>query len=166
MSQQVDELTNDVQDDDLDRDVLEAFRRQDEALLLLDRLRSEEPYLCGPPGGSDKGIPAERRRHRRWSPPAGVVLELHDGRTWHMLPCCDIGVGGARTDHLPAWANGPTPVRLRIPYCGSVIALADVMWCEENVCRAGIRFEFLDEEERTRWCEGLVEALLAGQAIG
>lgn len=148
--------------DEIDRDVEAALRRQDEALALLERLRAAEPFA----GGSDVHPHDERRGFRRWATPSGVTLELHDGKCWHRLHCPDIGVGGARTDRLPAWADGPTPVRVKALGHAAVIALADVMWRDTATGMAGLRFEFQDAEERDYWTESLVDALLSSHAVG
>jgi hypothetical protein len=140
-------------------DVEAILHRQDEALALLERLRAEEPPVRVRPqaGGG-------RRDFRRWPTPTGVTVEMHDGLRWHPAECLDMGIGGARVGHLPAWVEGPVPARLRAPGVGGVIALVDVMW-KDREGRAGLRFEFQDEEERDLWSGALIDALLANHAL-
>jgi len=160
MSQDFDNLKDFAFDDDVEV----ALRRQDEALSLLERLRTEEPFLQA--GDGDEQAPDARRGFRRWVTPPGVTVELHDGDDWCRIDCSDLGVGGARTNDLPKWANGPTPTRLKAFGHAAVIALADVMWRDGKSGKAGLRFEFQDEAERDYWTSGLVDALLARHAVG
>ncbi|MBC8102803.1 MAG: PilZ domain-containing protein [Cytophagales bacterium] len=157
MSHEFDEVSN----FEIDSETEAALRRQDEALLLLERLRSEEPF-----GFSNaKKIPGqERRDFRRWAMPPGITIEMHDGTRWCKINCSDVGVGGARTDFLPSWADGPTPVRLK-GAAGAVIVLSDIMWHGTSANQAGIRFEFLDDEERDFWSGTLIDALLARHSL-
>jgi len=46
--------------------------------------------------------------------------------------------------------GGPAPARLKAPGITGVLALADVMWRDKEG-RAGVRFEFHDDEERDLW---------------
>ena len=147
----------------LSDEVEEALRRQDEALALLERLRSEEPFLT-PKGDS---IGGGRRDFRRWPTPPGVTVEMHDGLRWHLLQCGDMGVGGARASEMPAWVQGPVPGRLKAPgMAGAVLVLTDVMWQDAREHKAGVRFEFQDAEEREQWSDALIDALLARHALG
>jgi hypothetical protein len=146
----------------LDADVEEALRLQDEALALLERLRAEEPYHDT---GHLDHLGGGRRDFRRWPPPEGVTLELHDGLDWHQADVLDLAVGGARLNHLPEWMKGPAPARLKAPAMPAVLVLVDVMWRDKQG-RAGIRFEFTDNEERDLWSGGLIDALLARHALG
>ena len=124
-------------------DVMAALERQDAALALLERLRAEEPLLK-PRAQAGGG----RRDFRRWPIPTGVAVELHDGLRWQKVDCMDMGVGGARLGHLPDWMSGPAPARLKAPGISGVLALADVMWRDKEG-RAGVRFEFHDDENAT-----------------
>jgi len=144
---------------DIPTDIEAILRRQDEALVLLERLRAEEPlaHARQQAGGG-------RRDFRRWPTPPGVTVEMHDGLKWQAAECLDMGVGGARLGRLPAWVEGPIPARLRAPGVGGVIVLADVMW-KDREGRAGLRFEFQDDEERDLWSGALIDALLAGHAL-
>ena len=146
----------------LEADVEAILNRQDEAMALLERLRLADPVgsrrLVGAGGG--------RRDFRRWPTPDGLTLELHDGIRWHAADCLDLGVGGGRVRNLPDWANGPTPVRLTEGRQGTVLALADVMWHDTHAGTSGIRFEFVDAEEREVWAGLLIDALLARYSLG
>jgi hypothetical protein len=93
-----------------------------------------------------------------------VSLELHDSAGWKPADVMDMGVGGARLNKLPSFADGPTPARLKSPSSQAVLVLCDVMW-KDNDGRAGIRFEFRDEDERDNWSGGLIDALLARHAV-
>jgi len=156
---------NDEQDFEMSDDVEAALRRQDEALALLDRLRAAEPYRNALPEGTGGG----RRDFRRWPTPDGVTLELHDGERWSLGDCLDMGVGGARMASLPVWAEGPVPARLQAPELpNAVLVLADIMWRDGvgGKGKAGLRFEFQDDEERDAWSGALIDALLARHALG
>ena len=104
-------------------DVEDALRRQDEALALLERLRIAEPAVApeAHPGGG-------RREARRWTAPKSVTVELHDGLTWRAVTCSDLGIGGARLTAVPAWLEGPAPIRLRGVSGPAILALADLVW--------------------------------------
>lgn len=158
MSQEFDE----VSEFDVESEVEAALRRQDEALILLDRLRAEEPF-----GHSrvKQKTGDERRDFRRWETPPGITIEMHDGSRWCKIDCADVGVGGARTDHLPKWAFGPTPTRLGGEGVGTILVLSDVMWRGRKAGQAGIRFEFVDEDERDFWSGTLIDALLVRHAL-
>ena len=142
-------------------DVEEALRRQDEALALLERLRIAEPAVAAEahPGGG-------RREARRWTAPKSVTVELHDGLTWRAVTCSDLGIGGARLTTLPAWLEGPAPIRLRGASGPAVLGLADLMWRDAKMGSAGLQFEFGDPEERDQWTVVLIDALLARYALG
>ncbi|MDX1933640.1 MAG: PilZ domain-containing protein [Capsulimonadales bacterium] len=140
-------------------DVEEALLRQDEALALLERLRAEEPVAR-----KKSQVGGGRRDFRRWPTPPGVTVEFHNGERWHAMDCLDMGTGGARLGQLPDWVRGPVPARLKAPGLVSVITLADVMW-RDREGKAGLRFEFLDDEERELWAAALIDALLAGHAL-
>lgn len=142
-------------------EVEQALLRQDQALMLLARLRAAEPYLR--PARDASG--SRRREFRRWPLPEGVQIELHDGQRWRRAECLDLGPGGARLLSLPAWMEGPVPARLTTPTTPSVIVLADTMWKEAATGHAGIRFEFQDDEEREVWSGGLIDALLVRHAV-
>jgi CTP:molybdopterin cytidylyltransferase MocA len=144
---------------DVPEDVEEALQRQDEAIALLERLRAEEPVAR-----KKSLVGGGRRDFRRWPTPPGVTVEIHNGTRWTDVDCLDMGTGGARVDKLPAWVLGPVPARLKAPGLVSVITLADVMW-RDHEGRAGLRFEFLDEEERELWSGALIDALLARHAL-
>lgn len=147
--------------DEIPDEVEEALRLQDEALALLERLRSEEPYAK--PAVKDEG--GGRRDFRRWPMPAGVSVELHDGLQWRPIDCIDMGVGGARIANLPGWVVGPAPARLKAPGLGgAILVLSDVMWKDVRDHKAGLRFEFSDLEERDLWSGALIDALLAQYA--
>lgn len=147
---------------DVEADVEAILNRQDEAMALLERLRLAEPI--GARRGAEAG--GGRREGRRWPLPDGVTLELHDGIRWHTADCLDLGIGGGRVRHLPDWANGPTPVRLKAGRLGSVLALSDVMWHDSHSETSGLRFEFLGGEEREGWAGLLVDSLLARYSVG
>lgn len=158
-------------------DVEEVLRRQDAAMELLVRLRREEPFRLARPatdgGASGKG----RRDFRRWPMPPNIMVERHDGTSWNRLSCLDIGVGGVRvaTDAEDEADDGPFPIRLRLQRLettpqsdDSVIVLGDVMWRSGKAgadWQAGVRFEFLDNEERDFWNGVLIDALLTTQAL-
>lgn len=147
--------------DAIDADVEEALRLQDEAMALLERLRSEEPYRDA---DQSDHLGGGRRDFRRWPPPEGVTLELHDGLKWHGADVLDLGMGGARLNRLPRWLRGPVPARLKAPAMPALLVLADVMW-RDREGKAGLRFEFTDDEEREQWSGGLIDALLARHAL-
>jgi hypothetical protein len=142
-------------------DLEEILRRQDEAMALLGRLRRAEP-IGGKPGDPAGG---GRRDFRRWPSPPGVTIDLHDGEGWHTADCSDMGVGGARLNHLPDWANGPTPARLKGPTATAVLVLTDIMWRDADAGTAGLHFEFYDQEERDLWADVLIDALLAQYSL-
>ena len=147
-----------MKDDD---DVETILLRQEEAMLLLERLRVAEPAsMLHVQGG------AGRREARRWPTPDGVSLELHDGEQWRFADCVNLGIGGALVDHLPQWIRGPVPARLKTIAPGAVLVLADVMWRDQKAGVAGVRFEFQDEEERDLWADLLVDSLLAKYSVG
>ena len=150
------------QDMELEADVEAILNRQDEALALLERLRLAEPVGTRRAAGMGGG----RRELRRWPTPDGVTLELHDGIRWHVTDCLDLGIGGARVQAVPDWANGPTPARLKADRAGAVLALADVMWHDSHSETFGLRFEFMDHEEQDAWAGLLVDALLARYSLG
>ena len=60
--------------------------------------------------------------------------------------------------------KGPSPARLKAAAMPSLLVLADVMW-RDREGKAGVRFEFADEEERDQWSGGLIDALLARHAL-
>lgn len=141
-------------------DIESILRRQDEALALLDRLRSLEPLVqpkTAPIGGG-------RRDFRRWPLPPGVALELHDGERWRAMTVTDLGVGGVRLHSVPGWVEGPLPARLTTPTTPPTLVLADIMW-RDGKDKLGLRFEFTDNEERDLWSGGLIDALLARHAV-
>lgn len=140
-------------------DVEAALDRQDAALSLLERLRAEQPLLR-----PRAAVGGGRRDFRRWPTPAGVSLELHDGLRWHDTSCLDMGVGGVRLNQVPAWVQGPVPARLKAPGLPGILVLADIMW-KDREGRAGLRFEFHDEDERDAWSGALIDALLARHAL-
>jgi hypothetical protein len=154
----VSNLSNDIEFE-LPADVEEALERQDAALQLLERLRAEEP-LAKPRSAIGGG----RRDFRRWPTPPGVTLEAHNGKRWSPLSCLDMGVGGVRLEKLPTWVQGPVPARLKAPGITGILVLADIMW-KDREGRAGLRFEFHDEEERELWSGALIDALLARHAL-
>lgn len=139
-------------------EVAEALRLQDEAMLLLDRLRTEEPYRRKKTDASGD----KRRAFRRWPVPDGISVELHNGERWITVEVKDIGVGGAHIAQLPEWMEGPAPVRLKAPSVTGILGLADIMWRGDG---GGIRFDFLDPEERQVWSDALIDALLARHAL-
>ena len=142
-------------------EVEEALRRQDEALALLERLRIAEPASTSAEGHLGGG----RRDFRRWPTPAGVTVELHDGDGWQQTAASDLGIGGVRVTALPDRFAGPVPVRLKSAGSAAVLALADLMWRDVPTGAAGLRFEFLDPEERDQWTVLLIDALLARYAL-
>lgn len=143
-----------------EEDVEEILRLQDEAMALLERLRAEEPYHS--PHGDAVG--GGRRDFRRWPTPEGVTLDFHDGLQWHRADVLDLGVGGARLHSVPEWMKGPAPARLKAPGMSSVLVLTDIMW-RDGTGKAGVRFEFYDDEERDQWSGGLIDALLARHSL-
>jgi PilZ domain len=155
-------MTFDDDDDGIEipDDVEAILRRQDEAMGLLERLRLSEPFRR--PKTDQLG--ARRREFRRWPLPEGTSLELHNSQGWELADVMDMGVGGARLNTLPKFADGPTPARLKSPTSQAVLVLCDVMWKDKDG-RAGIRFEFRDEDERENWSGGLIDALLARHAV-
>ena len=144
-----------------DADVEEALQRQEKALALLERLRISEPSIApeAHPGGG-------RREARRWTAPKSVTVELHDGGDWRAVMCSDLGIGGARLTTVPAWLEGPAPIRLRGASGPAILGLADLMWRDAKVGVAGLQFEFSDPEERDQWTVVLIDALLARYALG
>lgn len=142
-------------------EVEEALRRQDDAMLLLERLRLAEPPASpeAPPGGG-------RREARRWTAPKSIIVEMHDGLSWQSMTCSDIGTGGARLTTVPAWLVGPAPIRLKGASGPAVLALSDLMWRDAKLGAVGIQFEFSDPEERDQWTTVLIDALLARYALG
>lgn len=147
---------------DAENDLDIALRKQDEALALLERLRVSEPALPKEADASGGG----RRDFRRWPAPEGVTVELYDGRGWHVAPSSDLGVGGARLAPVPAWLDGPVPVRLRGVTGPAVLMLGDLMWRDTATNSAGLRFEFADAEDHDLWTSLLIDALLARYALG
>jgi len=145
----------------LDPEIERALRLQDEALALLERLRTTSTFRRR---RTDTGE-QKRRNFRRWPVPPGVVVALHDGSSWREVKVLDLGVGGARVDALPNWMEGPTPCRLDTPSVEGIMVLADIMWRTGPQQGAGIRFEFDDAEEREAWQDGLIDALLATHAV-
>ena len=142
-------------------DEVEAIlRRQDEALALLARLRSEEPYRK--PKLDSQG--QKRREFRRWPMPEGVSIEFHDGSSWKTVGCQDMGIGGARL-FWPKGIEAPCPARLSTPTTPTVLVLVDVMWRDTKSELVGIRYEFQDEDEREAWSGGLIDALLVRHAV-
>ena len=139
-----------------------ALRRQDDAMMLLERLRISEP--TGPKSGDAAG--GGRRDFRRWPAPEGVTVELHDGSGWQAAGSSDLGIGGARLVTVPAWLDGPVPVRLRGVSGPAVLTLGDLMWRDSSTGAAGLRFEFSDPEEHDLWTAILIDALLARYALG
>jgi len=146
---------------ELDPEVEEALRLQDEALVLLERLRAASTFRRHRTDHGDQ----KRRNFRRWPIPPGVAIELHDGNAWQAVHVLDLGVGGARVDRLPDWMRGPAPCRLNTPSVDGIVVLADIMWRTGPQAGAGIRFEFDDAEEREAWQDGLIDALLATHAV-
>jgi hypothetical protein len=153
------------EDGEIDFEVEAALNRQDEALALLERLRLAEPRTAAQGGGAVPSGGGGRREGRRWPPPEGVALEMHDGVHWQVINCLDLGIGGARVRNLPAWADGPTPARLKAAHLGSALALADIMWHDSHAEISGVRFEFVDTEDRETWAGLLVDSLLAAYAV-
>ena len=147
---------------DAENELDAALRKQDEALRLLERLRLAEASGAKPaemPGGG-------RRDFRRWPAPEGVTVELHDGGGWQAAPASDLGVGGARLTAVPAWLDGPVPVRLRGVSGPAVLTLGDLMWRDGAAGATGLRFEFSDAEDHEAWTATLIDALLARYALG
>ena len=147
---------------DAENDLDMALRRQDEALALLERLRITEasgPKAADAPGGG-------RRDFRRWPAPEGITVELHDGSGWQPAQSSDLGVGGARLLTVPAWVDGPVPVRLRGEAGPAILTLGDLMWRDGANGAAGLRFEFSDAEDHDLWTAMLIDALLARYALG
>ena len=134
-----------IEEEDLsgEEDVEAALRRQDEALMLLERLRD----------------------FRRWPAPKGVTVEMHDGSAWQPVSTSDLGIGGVRLSAVPAWLDGPVPVRLRGVSGPAVLPLGDLMWRDAGTGAAGLRFEFSDPEEHDLWTAILIDALLARYAL-
>ena len=147
---------------DAENDVEAALRRQDDALMLLERLRLLEP--AGLQSGEAAG--GGRRDFRRWPAPEGVTVELHDGTGWQLAASSDLGIGGARLTVVPYWLDGPVPVRLRGVAGPAVLTLGDLMWRSSATGAAGLRFEFSDPEEHDLWTAILIDALLARYALG
>ena len=152
----------DNQIDDAEGDVEAALRRQDDAMMLLERLRLAEPAL--PNRGDSAG--GGRRDFRRWPAPEGVNVELHDGIEWWPALFIDLGIGGVRLSAIPGWLDGPVPVRLRGVSGPAVLTLGDLMWRDDATGAAGLRFEFSDPEEHDLWTAILIDALLARYALG
>ncbi len=145
---------------DAENEMDAALRKQDEALALLERLRIAEgsgPKPADAPGGG-------RRDFRRWPAPEGITVEMHDGSGWQPVLSSDLGVGGARLTAVPAWLDGPVPVRLR-GSGPSVLTLGDLMWRDGISGAAGLRFEFSDSEDHDLWTAMLIDALLARYAL-
>ena len=82
------------------------------------------------------------------------------------MPSSDLGVGGARLTLIPAWVDGPVPVRLRGAAGPAVLTLGDLMWRDSANGAAGLRFEFSDSEDHDLWTAMLIDALLARYALG
>ena len=158
------------EDDGLEMDdsaVEAALRRQDDAMRLLDRLRLAEPVpkSSGDAPGRDT-VSGGRRDFRRWPAPEGIIVELHDGSAWQPAAFNDLGIGGVRLSVVPAWLDGPAPVRLRGVSGPAVLTLGDLMWRDDHTGAAGLRFEFSDPEEHDLWTAILIDALLARYALG
>ena len=151
-----------MDEDEIDPDVDEALRLQDEALSQLEKLRSGSTLRRR---NADRSG-GKRRQFRRWPAPEGIRFELYDGTRWEAVTVADIGVGGVRVLSLPIWMIGPAPCRLSTPTVEGIIALSDVTWRTRNSSEAGIRFEFDDADERELWTEGLIDALLARFSVG
>jgi len=150
------------EEDGLGEDDIEAaLRRQDEAMMLLERLRLAEPA-----GATQEATGGGRRDFRRWPAPEGVAVEMHDGSAWQPAPSSDLGIGGVRLTTVPSWLDGPVPVRLRGVSGPAVLTLGDLMWRDEQTGAAGLRFEFSDPEEHDLWTAILIDALLARYALG
>ncbi len=142
-------------------DIEAILRRQDEALALLELLRlAERPAV-----GADAPKGGGRRDFRRWPLPEGVKLELHDGERWHATDCSDVGIGGARLNGLPPWFQGPGPARLSVGGSTAALVLADIMWRDAKTGVAGLRFDFVDNEDRDQWTGRLIDALLARYSL-
>ena len=148
-------------EDTTEQDVEEALRRQDDALALLEQLRIREPA----PGQTGENAGGGRRDFRRWPAPKEITAEMHDGARWQPAHCSDFGIGGARLSAVPAWLNGPVPVRLKGPTGPAVLALGDLMWRDAANNAAGLRLEFQDTDERDLWTATLIDALLARYAL-
>lgn len=150
-------------DEELDEEleVEAALRRQDEALALLDRLRIAQPAGAD----SEAHVGGGRRDFRRWPAPDGVTVEMHDGDGWQFASASDLGIGGVRVTALPPSFEGPVPVRLKGTSSAAILGLADLMWRDSKSGAAGLRFEFLDPEERDQWTILLIDALLARYAL-
>ncbi len=147
---------------DAENELDAALRKQDEALALLERLRLTEapgPKAADAPGGG-------RRDFRRWPAPEGITVEMHDGGGWQPAASSDLGVGGARLTQVPAWLDGPVPVRLRGISGPAILTLGDLMWRDGTTGAAGLRFEFADAEDHDLWTAMLIDALLARYALG
>jgi len=142
-------------------DIEEVLRRQDEALTLLERLRIAEPAFAD----AGEHLGGGRRDFRRWPVPEGVTAEMHDGARWQPASCSDFGIGGARLAHVPAWLQGPVPVRLKGKTGPAILALGDLMWRDSASGAAGLRLEFQDPEERDLWTATLIDTLLARYAL-
>ena len=142
-------------------DIEEVLRRQDEALALLERLRIAEPAFPN----ADEHAGGGRRDFRRWPAPEGVTIELHDSARWQPSSCSDFGIGGARLTGVPAWVQGPIPVRLKGVSGPAILALGDLMWRDGANGAAGLRLEFQDPDERDLWTAMLIDALLARYAL-
>ena len=153
-----------IEDEDIgaEDDIEAALRRQDEAMLLLERLRLAEP--AGPKSG-DNAPGGGRRDFRRWPAPEGVAVDLHDGSVWQPAQFNDLGIGGVRLSAVPAWLDGPVPVRLHGVTGPAVLTLGDTMWRDDKTGAAGLRFEFSDPEEHDLWTAILIDALLARYAL-
>lgn len=145
-------------------DVEAILELQDKALALVNRLREVEPSLQSDTASHDTNG-GGRRDFRRWPKPESINMEFHDGQRWHPAYCKDVGIGGARLYVLPEWIKGPVPVRLKAKGEHGVIGLADVMWKNPQIGIAGVRFEFMDQEERDQWAATLIDGLLAGYAL-
>ncbi len=156
---------SDIEDEDMsgEEDIEAALRRQDEAMMLLERLRLAEPAAAM---SGDAAVGGGRRDFRRWPAPEGVTVEMHDGSAWQPAPSSDLGIGGVRLSAVPAWLDGPVPVRLRGVSGPAVLTLGDLMWRDEKTGAAGLRFEFSDPEEHDLWTAILIDALLARYALG
>ena len=148
-------------EDTTEDDIEEALLRQDEALALLEQLRIRESTAVQTGEHSGGG----RRDFRRWPAPEELTTELHDGSSWQIAQCSDFGIGGARLSAVPAWLNGPVPVRLKGTTGAAVLALGDLMWRDAANNAAGLRLEFQDTDERDLWTATLIDALLAQYAL-
>ncbi len=153
---------SDMEEDMSGEGVEAALRRQDEAMMLLERLRLAEPAGAR----SQESAGGGRRDFRRWPAPEGVTVEMHDGSVWQPAPSSDLGIGGVRLSAVPAWLDGPVPVRLRGRSGPAVLTLGDLMWRDGKTGAAGLRFEFSDPEEHDLWTAILIDALLARYALG